>query len=188
MRTDHTPHASCYKSSGPTPVKCNCWMFCPLKSCRNQWSRSIALAFSKEDFVTLSLFIRPFSSCLQLLPAQKQLNCDKEISWRGGEGLVGRTVLLRHSYLPARGEKVVLIESREGKRRGEQCLSLHHHLPLEPILKVKISFSSVSVMEGTTGISSHLSVGAFEGELCHFELLGKSFISRICRGPAHTLQ
>ncbi|KAI1242402.1 hypothetical protein IHE44_0005942 [Lamprotornis superbus] len=44
------------------------------------------------------------------------------------------------------------------------------------------------MLEGTTGVCSHLSFGAFEGELCHSELSGKSLISSIYRGAAHTSQ
>lgn len=66
---------------------------------------------------TLSL-LSSDSSCLQLLPAQKELNRNQEISRRGREDLVGRTVLpLRHSHLPARPEKVVLVEVGRGKER-----------------------------------------------------------------------
>lgn len=139
---------------------------------------------------TLSL-LSSDSSCLQLLPAQKELNWNQEISRRGREDLVGRTVLLlRHSHLPARPEKVVLVEVGRGKERvSNTFLSFFAaSLPLKPIPKVRITFSSVSVVEGTTGICSHLSFGAFEEELCLSELSGWSLISSIYRGAAHTLQ
>lgn len=48
---------------------------------------------------------------------------------------------------------------RGGKkgRKPPFFLSLHPHLPLNPILRVRISFCSISVEEGTTRTCCHLS-------------------------------
>lgn len=186
MRTDHIPHVSCYKSSGPTPVKCNCWMFCPLKSCSNQCSRSTALAFSKEDFVTI--FFRLFLPAIAASSETAELQeGNMQEGWRGA---CGQNCSSQTQLPPSQEEKVVLVEGREVKKKGvnNTFLSLHPHLPLKPILKVRIIVSSVSVVEGTPGVCSHLSFGASEGELCQFELSGKSLISNIYRGAAHILQ
>lgn len=132
--------------------------------------RVVGINESKDQEVLLLLLERKtLAPCLLYsnspLPACN--SCQVWNSWAaikkypgGWRDPVGRTVLLRPQLLPNWGREGSFNWEWRGGKKGRKIpflLSLHLHVLLKPIVKARIIFSSISVVEGTMRTCSHLS-------------------------------